>query len=234
MCLVLYTTIYFQVVQNQNPFHSGIALLPSIIPVIIVSIFTGAFISKFRYVKPYILVGSMLGAIGSGVQSLLRIDSSTSQKIGYLIIAGLGSGCLFQSIIISSQLKAPKTNGGVLIATAFLALFRQLGGVVGSTVGQTILTVVLTTKVSQDSSIPESVSSNMTSLINSPTIIHQFPAELRDNILNIFMEAYRGTTYLSVSFYGACFVLALFTTNMRVPPKAKPQEEPATNPEDMA
>lgn len=236
MCLVLYTTIYFQVVLNKDAFGSGVSLLPMIIPLVIVSIATGILMGKMRRVKIYILVGTGLGTLGSGLVSMFSTHTSLGKQIGFLIICGLGTGFLFQSLIISTQLNAPKANGGVLIATSLLALFRQLGGVIGSTVGQTIETVTFSTKVGGDPTIPIEVSSRINEFINSPKLMQSLPAEIREKILQYFLLGFRSTLYFAVGLYGAAFLVSTLTTNMQIPKKNNPNgsEKQADTVADMA
>lgn len=233
MCFVLFTAIYFQVVHNEDALHSGLSVLPAIVPVIIFSILGGVLISKTRFVKPFICIGAAIGTIGAGILLMLDVHTPSPKKIGYLILVGVGSGLSFQSIIISAQLKAPKAGGGVLIATAFASLARQLGGIIGSTVGQTIYTVVFKTKLLGDPNLPTSVKSDISALINSPTLVQTFPEDTRETVLKYLVDAYRSTTYLTIAFFGTTLVLGLFTTNARIP-KTKKEPKDDESPESKA
>lgn len=230
--IVIYTSVYFQVVQNDDALHAGLSLLPMIIPVIIVSILTGLLISKIRYVKPFILAGPSIACLGTGILSLLDVHTPQSKRIGYLIICGIGAG-LGQSMMISVQLKAPRENGGVLIATSFATLCRQLGGIVGSTMGQTIFTSVIKNRVTHDSIVPASITENITALINKPSVVHQLPDILREAILKHYVQGFRATWYFAIGMFGAAFIASWFTTNMRIPEK-KPGAANAPPPADAA
>lgn len=216
--IVTFTTLYFQVVQGDDALQSGIHILPCIIPIIVVALVSGAMITATGYIKGFIIVGTVLGAVGAGVQSLLDINSSSHEKIGLITIAAFGGGFLFQSITISAQVKAPKTEGGVLIATAFMALNRNVGGVIGNTMGQTIFNVVITNKIKTDPSIPTDVLAKLETIISNPAFVRTLPAgDLREQLLSHFVQGYRAVMYFCAAMYVVAFVLSLFTTNYRVP-----------------
>lgn len=215
--VVTFTTIYFQVVQGDDALQSGIHILPCIIPIIVVALISGALITATGYIKVFIIAGSVLGAVGSGVQSILDINSSSHEKIGLITIAAIGAGLLFQSVTISAQAKAPKTEGGVLIATAFLTLNRSIGGVICITIGQTLLNVVVTNKIKGNHSLPSDITSKIDTIISNPGIIRTFPEDLRLVILGYFVKGYRAVMYFCAAMYVIAFVLGLFTTNYRLP-----------------
>lgn len=221
MCNIMYTTIYFQVVKNLDPFHSGIRLLPMIIPVIILSISIGAMITITRYIKPYLLIGSVIGTVGYGVQSLFDLDTSVGMTIGILIVSGGGMGFMFQSCIMSAQVKAPKTNGGVIIATAFSSTVRQIGGIVGSALGQTIMSIVFTREVMQNPDMSDAIKNNITLYLNSPPAIYRLPKAMQDSILKNFVKGYQATVYFGTGLFACCFLISLLTTGARVPKKEK-------------
>jgi MFS family permease len=225
MCNILYTTIYFQVVKNLDPFHSGIRLLPLIIPVIILSITVGALISITRYIKPFLIIGSTIGTVGYGVQSLFDVDTSVGITIGILIVSGTGIGFMFQSCIMSVQIEAPKANGGVIIATAIASTTRQVGGIFGSALGQTIMSIVFTRKVLQTPDVPASIKDEITTLINSPPTIYRLPEDLRRSILQSFVYGYRDTVYFGTALFACCFLISFLTTGARIPKKVKPTSD---------
>jgi MFS family permease len=210
----LYLATYFQVVREADALHSGIDLLPLIIPVVTCSIITGILVTKTRYVKPYVLFGTATGSIGMGLLTLLDETSTSSQRIGYLILPGIGIGCTLQCLTINIQLSAPKQNGGVLIATAYVGFFRALGSIFGSTLGQTVLFVIFKQNL-QAAGLPSGV--DYAYYINSPQTIQQLPPNQKQAVIKAFVKGFRGTMYLSLGSMLAGFVLSLFITNARIP-----------------
>jgi MFS family permease len=101
--LVYYLPIYFQSVSGVSPLDSGLRNLGIIISVSVATIFSGVMISVFGHYVPWILVGSILATVGSGLLFTLNVGTPSSHWIGYQILAGLGIGCGFQVPIIVAQ-----------------------------------------------------------------------------------------------------------------------------------
>jgi MFS family permease len=210
----LYLAIYFQVVRNADAMHSGIDLLPMIVPVVICSIVGGILITKTRYVKPFAIFGTLVGSIGFGLLTLLDQNSGLGQRIGFLLLPGIGIGSLLQSLTLNIQLNAPKRDGGVMMATAFLAFLRAMGGIFGSTIGQTVLFVVFKQHLAE-ANLPPGV--DYTAYINSPAAIHQLPPEQRDAVIGAFVKGFQGSMYFALGLFLAGFCMSLCFSNTRIP-----------------
>jgi MFS family permease len=64
---IYYIPLYFQFTQNDNALESAVRLLPFICVLSAFILMNGALMSKFGYYKPWYLVGSALGLIGSAL-----------------------------------------------------------------------------------------------------------------------------------------------------------------------
>ena len=93
-----YLPIYFQTVRNATPTLSGVYLLPTIVPMMIAAISSGALVSRIGYYIPFVEVSAALAAIGSGLLSTLHTNTSTGKWIGYQIIGGFGRGLAMQMV----------------------------------------------------------------------------------------------------------------------------------------
>jgi MFS transporter, DHA2 family, glioxin efflux transporter len=101
--LLYYLPIYFQVVSGVSASQSGVRNLPLIIGCSIATIISGGLISALGHFVPFLIAGSALGTIGSGLLYTLSTTSSSSAWIGYQALAGLGIGLSLQVPIISAQ-----------------------------------------------------------------------------------------------------------------------------------
>ncbi|CAN6611871.1 vacuolar basic amino acid transporter 5 [Trichomonascus vanleenenianus] len=235
MMSVLYLATYFQVVRNADAMHSGIDLLPMIIAVVILSVTMGILVSKTRYTKPYAIFGGVMVSIGFGLLTMLDQYSSDAQRIGFLIIPGIGIGCLFQSTVLSAQTAAPKDGGGVLLATGLMNFLRSLGGVVGSALGQTVQSVVFKSRVDEIPGLPQNVSP--INLLNSPDLIRKLPPNVTAEIIDAFVHGFNMVMYTALAFALSGFICILFYTNKRIPQPPKPKkkdEEASEKPADPA
>lgn len=218
----LYLAIYFQVVLDADAMHSGIDLLPMIVPVVLFSITGGILITKTRYVKPFAIFGTAVGSIGFGLLTLLNRNSSVRERIGYLLLPGIGIGSLLQSLTLNTQLSAPKQNGGIMMATAYLAFCRSLGGILGSTLGQTILFVVFKQHL-REANLPSGI--DYVAYINSPKKIRELPSDVQDVVIDAFVKGFQGAMYFALGLFLAGFVMSLFFNNARIPKTEKKNKD---------
>lgn len=101
--LVYYLPIYFQVVSGVSAAQSGIRNLPLILAQSVSTVISGVTLSKFGYPQPFLLVGGVLTAIGSGLLYTLEVDTGSGKWIGYQLLAGIGIGWCFQVPVVTAQ-----------------------------------------------------------------------------------------------------------------------------------
>ncbi|KAI1446975.1 efflux pump [Annulohypoxylon stygium] len=95
--------IYFQAINNVTAMLSGVYLLPTILPQLVMAGLSGVLLQKMGFIIPIAVVGTVFLSLGSGLYSLLQPDSSTDDWVGFQILAGVGSGLSMQLAIISIQ-----------------------------------------------------------------------------------------------------------------------------------
>ncbi|KAI1077292.1 efflux pump [Whalleya microplaca] len=95
--------IYFQAINNATAMLSGVYLLPTILPQLLMAGLSGVLLQKMGFIIPIAVVGTIFLALGSGLYSLLQPESSTGDWVGFQILAGVGSGLSMQLAIISIQ-----------------------------------------------------------------------------------------------------------------------------------
>jgi len=134
--LIFYLPLYFQSVNGVSATKSGIDVLPLILSNVIASIITGALITVIGYYTPFIIVGSIALAVGSGLISTLDVDTSFSKWFGYQVLAGAGSGMCIQVSLLAVQTVLDIED--VPIGTACIIFFQTLGGALFIAVAQTV------------------------------------------------------------------------------------------------
>ena len=73
--LVFYLPIYFQSIKGVSATKSGIDVIPLILSNVVASIIAGGLITVIGYYTPFLIVGSILLAIGCGLISTLDVDT---------------------------------------------------------------------------------------------------------------------------------------------------------------
>ena len=64
---------------------------------------SGGLVGVVGYFQPFLLIGAIFTAVGSGLLYTLGINSSAAQYIGYQIIIGIGIGTSIQVPVIAAQ-----------------------------------------------------------------------------------------------------------------------------------
>jgi hypothetical protein len=134
--LVYYLPVYFQSIKGASATRSGIDILPLLISIVLSSIACGGLITLFGYYTPFVIFGTTLSAIGSGLISTFSVDTPFPKQFGYQVLTGAGVGFGFQIPIIAVQTVLPLAN--IPIGTAAVIFFQTLGGALFVSVGQTL------------------------------------------------------------------------------------------------
>ncbi len=101
--LVYYLPVYFQTILEVSPLDSGTRNLALILSLSVATIFSGGIITAFGFHFFLMVIGASFATIGAGLIYTLDGDSSSSQWIGYQILAGIGLGLGFQIPVIVAQ-----------------------------------------------------------------------------------------------------------------------------------
>lgn len=130
--------IWFQATKGASAVESGIMNLPLLLAQVIFSIIAGILVTTLGYYTPFMILSSVLMAVGAGLLSTFQPDTSSSKWIGYQIIFGAGVGVGMQQALIAVQNALPPKD--IPIATATVMFSQTLGGAVFISVAQNIFT----------------------------------------------------------------------------------------------
>ena len=136
MTLVYWLPTWFQGVQGVDAVQSGVRILPTIVALVVASIIAGGTVSKIGYYTPFLIVCSILMAIGAGLMMRFQVDTSKSVWIGYQVIFGFGVGLGQQQAGLAAQTVLPTRD--VPIGVSYKFFGQQLGGAVFVSVGQNV------------------------------------------------------------------------------------------------
>lgn len=106
-----YLPFYFHVVQGVSATTSGVRMIPRILPQIFALVIAGAIVTRQGYYVsvasidlaydfssscdrqvPYMILGSIICIIGSGLITQIGIDTPTVAWASFLVVAGIGIG----------------------------------------------------------------------------------------------------------------------------------------------
>lgn len=134
--ILSYIAIYLQEYVGLSATNSGATLIPLTIGMTITSVGSGFLLKKTGYM-PWLIIGPPVSALGLYLISTLGMGSPQSEASLYLIIAGLGMGCVMSNFIVAAQNITPRRDMGVMTST--MSLFRSIGGTVGAAIIGTLI-----------------------------------------------------------------------------------------------
>ncbi|KAK6070015.1 MFS multidrug transporter [Seiridium cupressi] len=122
---IYFLPIYFQAINAASPMLSGVYLLPTILPQLVMAASSGLIITKMGYVIPLALFSTIFLSTASGLYSLLQPGSPTGEWVGFQIIGGIGSGAGLQVAV--NAIQAVTTGEELSSAMAFMVFAQSLG-----------------------------------------------------------------------------------------------------------
>jgi EmrB/QacA subfamily drug resistance transporter len=138
---ITYLPTYLQIVRRASPTGSGLELLPLMGGLLVTSIGSGILISRWGRYKIFPIVGTAIMTVGLYLFSRLGLDTSTLTISFFMVVLGLGLGCVMQVLVIVVQNSVPHSELGV--ATSGATFFRSIGGSFGTAIFGAIFANVL-------------------------------------------------------------------------------------------
>jgi EmrB/QacA subfamily drug resistance transporter len=133
--------LYFQTVAAATPTGAGLRLVPLMLGVLTMSIFSGQVISRTGRYRAFPIAGTAVMAVGLLLLSRLDVGTSTAASALYLLVLGLGLGSVMQVLVLVVQNAVDYKVLGA--ATSGVTMFRGLGGSLGAAVFGTIFSTRL-------------------------------------------------------------------------------------------
>jgi EmrB/QacA subfamily drug resistance transporter len=183
---LVYLPVFFQIVRGESPTISGLQLLPLLVGLVIFSTLSGLIISRTGRYRVFPIVGT--GLITVGLLLLSRMGLGTSSVAGalYMLVLGIGLGCVMQVLVLLVQNAVPYSELGV--ATSGATFFRSIGGSFGTAIFGAIFSNVLVGNLIRHlgtAKLPAGVSSASV----TPAILHQLPAAVHHGIAAAYAES---------------------------------------------
>src|SRR3984957_626423 len=126
---IIYIPLYLQTVHGASPTSSGLQLLPLVGGMLITFIISGRLVTRWGRYKVFPVGGTAIMAVGLYLFSLLTPTTSLAVSSVYMVILGLGIGCVMQVLVVAIQNAVPQSQLGT--ATSSSTFFRSIGGSIG-------------------------------------------------------------------------------------------------------
>jgi EmrB/QacA subfamily drug resistance transporter len=209
--------LYLQVVKGNSATEAGLKLIPLMLGIVSMSIFSGKRITTTGKYKIFPIVGAAVMTLGLLLMSTLNETTSFGVLSIYAILVGAGLGLSMQTIVIALQNSVDFQDMG--IATSSNTFFRSLGGAFGTAIFGTIFSnriayYLQDNIASLQSTDPQSLTgfdpAKLEQITTNTSIITTLPPTIRDTVLHSFAQTFH-VVFLAaapITFIG--FVLAFF------------------------
>ncbi|HEV7650284.1 MAG TPA: MFS transporter [Actinophytocola sp.] len=122
-------TLYLQEIRGLDPLHSGLAILPECLPLVLIPPFAGTLITRFGAAS---VAAAGLAATAAGIALLTTAGATTPYLalLPALAIWGIGLGTLTPALVSGAVSAVPPARSG--LASAVNNTARQSGGALGT------------------------------------------------------------------------------------------------------
>lgn len=131
-----YMPLFLQSVLSATPLKSGLFLLPFIVTGAIAGVFGGIIIHRTGHFRPLMWIGTFLLCTGFGLFIAFNAHTTVAQAVGFQMVAGLGSGILFEPPLIAVQSQVKQED--VATATSTLSFVRNMALTISVVIGGSI------------------------------------------------------------------------------------------------
>ncbi|KAJ5168211.1 uncharacterized protein N7482_003805 [Penicillium canariense] len=131
--IVYYLPLYYEGVLGYGPVVAGLAVFPESLTVAPISVITGIVAAKVNSYRWAIRSGWPISALGLGLICLLDENSTIPKWIFVNLVAGIGLGILYPTVMLAVQAAADPAY--LSISVTMTPFFRVLGQAVGVAIG---------------------------------------------------------------------------------------------------
>ena len=220
-----YLPVYFQAIFGASALMSGVYMLPYALIASIMSSVTGIGISKFRAYRPFLWFGWGIMVVGYSLMATLNADSSQAKQEVFIGIAGLGTGCLFQTPLVGLMAAMPHDDLSTTVAA--MALLRSLGGTMGIAVAGAVFNTQSRSRLDRISGFKPSMVSTGSGGQDLTGLRHIQPPELSREIIHAYADGLQVVWIVLAPMAAAGFlaVLGVKGYSLRRNVKQAPQVE---------
>lgn len=213
---IIMIPLYLQLVKGDSATNAGLKLIPFMLGIVIMSMYSGKQISKKGHYRIYPIVGLVVMTIGLALLTRLTPQTSFTELGIYEFMIGAGLGLSMQPVVIALQNDIDFKDMG--IATSANSFFRS----VGSTIGVALFGTIYANSLAKH--IPEKVAElgatnpaalagatpeAFEALKNNSAVLETFTPDLKASILDAFTNSFQDVfmSALPVTALGIVFAL---------------------------
>ncbi|KAL5041737.1 hypothetical protein BDW71DRAFT_162323 [Aspergillus fruticulosus] len=206
-----YLPFYFQSVLLVSPILSGVYVLPQVLSLSVLSAMTGILIKKTGRYREIIVAAFVFLTLGYGLLIDLKPYASWPRLIIYQLIAGIGTGPLFQAPLVALQANIHPSD--MAAGTATFSFLRQVSAAISIVIGTVIYQNMLIDKASTiaaavGSETAQSLQNSFAT--NNHDLIHSLPVGQKRVVLSAFTFALSRIWIFYAAMAGVGLIVSIF------------------------
>jgi len=230
--LTFFLPIWFQAILGDSAIISGVNMIPYFAVNAFFSLLAGVFVSVVGYVTPPAVIGSAIGTVGLGLLTMMTVNTTTAQWVGYEILASIGFGLSIQQCFTAVQTALDPAD--MAVGTAAVVAAQSLGGAIFLSVGNSVFQNHLL-KASAENLLP---GINIKKVIDAGAAAFRelVPADKLPIMLEVYNEALRKVFIIGIPLGALAAFISCFIEFKSVKTKTalEKKEEGATDSENSA
>ncbi|KAL4980578.1 major facilitator superfamily-domain-containing protein [Aspergillus desertorum] len=206
-----YLPFYFQSILLVSPILSGVYVLPQVLSLSVLSAMTGILIRKTGRYRELIVAAFVFLTLGYGLLTDLKPYASWPRLIVYQLIAGIGTGPLFQAPLVALQANIHPSD--MAAGTATFSFLRQVSAAISIVVGTVIYQNMLVDKASTIAAAvgPDTAQSLQNSFAtNNHDLIRSLPEDQKRVVLSVFTFALSRIWIFYAAMAGVGLIVSVF------------------------
>jgi EmrB/QacA subfamily drug resistance transporter len=209
---IVYIPLFLQVVNGDSPTGSGLRLLPLMVGLLTTSILSGQLISRTGRYKIFPMIGTAVMIVGLALLSTMTASTTSLQASGYMLVLGLGLGCVMQVLVLAVQNSVDYQDLGV--ATSGATLFRSIGGAIGTAILGSIFAGRLKTNVASalskfSSTLSPAIAKKIQGGADNPAALKALPKPIHTAYIHAFTQALSPVFVVAAGAAAVAFLLSL-------------------------
>jgi EmrB/QacA subfamily drug resistance transporter len=209
---IIYIPLYLQTVHAATPTSSGLQLLPLVCGMLVTFTISGQLVTKWGRYKIFPVIGTAVMSLGLFLFSLLTPSTPLAVSSIYMVVLGLGIGCVMQVLVVAVQNAVPQSQLGT--ATSSSTFFRSIGGAFGVAVFGAIFNnrlAINLPKYLPPAALRAVHGSNVSA---SPAQLDALPAAIHHGYVLAFSESLHAVFLIGAPIALLAFVLTLFLKDL--------------------
>jgi EmrB/QacA subfamily drug resistance transporter len=229
---MVYLPMYLQFVHGVSATSSGLRLLPFMITMLTMSIFSGRTISRRGRYKVFPVAGMIVITIGICLLSTLGASSSYPRLALFVAVLGVGMGMTMQVLVLAVQNAVAYKDLGV--ATSSSTFFRSMGSVFGLSIFGAVFTHHFNHLLPRTLTRPE-----LADLASRHLSIQQLTPKMMKtltghvHLIDVFANSIHTVFIWGIPFAVAGVVITLFLREIPLRERAKPPGEAGADEESV-